>query len=124
MKTTKYHLWLPHRQPKRRFGKSMVGRILNWVTGTWHRWNVVCLFSTICVARTVMNQDPALLPIQLLTAIPIALLLYPLWLILIRLMTRVAGLRIVVGIACIVYYSLFSWLVVEKAPAIGPPTYS
>jgi hypothetical protein len=121
MNIKRYHLWLPRRASRRRFGKSFVGRFFNWVTQTWHRWNVFVLILIIWI--TLCHQNPESLHIlrSLIAAPPLGFLAYPVWLLIVRASQRVSKLNVLVGMICILYHGTFSWLIVEEASPIGPP---
>ena len=103
------------------FGTSAIGRFFEWWTTTWKRFTVL-IFSVIIAV--LLGISPELGPERFIIIVfsPLAGLLY--WYIfsIILLFSRHLGiLGFIIAHILIIYYAIFSRVVVQKAPILDLP---
>ena len=117
------HYRLPHREPGA-FGTSKFGRIAEWVTNTWPRFNVLmCWIFIVAMLIIGPGRLPSPAPMLFLVSPLAAVILYVAIVIVGWIFYVVPKVNVVVGVARLAYLWLFCRLVVQRAPTIEIPAW-
>lgn len=118
------HYKLPRRTPGT-FGSSRLGRVAEWITATWPRFNIaVCWVVLVLLILTVPGPPPQSSKLELLLISPLAA---PIFYVLIVLISWIAytlpAVNFVFGAVRIFYLWAFCRLVMQPAPEIALPAW-
>lgn len=116
-----YHIQPPNRQ-KSFSSKSRLGAYCEWITTTWFRFNVA-IASCFILFAAIFDETLAIgeRAIMVILCVPTAIVLVPLWKIMLLLISFVPLISIPFAFLRLLYFSLFSRLVRESAPLIVLP---
>ncbi len=120
MEHPEFHIKFPHRNAGQ-LGTSTPAKIIDWITRKWWRFNVTSLACFIALMSLALSQRLDEMLIRLILSLPAALLIYPCWTITLVLMSFLPVVKYPVGIFRVLYYKVFSRLIVEDAPSLSVP---
>jgi hypothetical protein len=118
------HYELPHRKAGA-FGASGIGRVAEWLTTTWPRFNIfVCWVTLVLLLLVIPGAPPQSSKLAMLLVSPLAA---PILYVVIVLTSWVAytlpAVNFVFGTARMFYLWVFCRLVVQPAPEIALPAW-
>jgi hypothetical protein len=101
------------------FGNSSVGRVMEWLTTTWLRFTC-SLFSGLIIVLVLFSNIPAGEKIPLILGAPfVAIVYWYMFLFLLLISEYLGKYGVILSRVLIIYYYLFSRLVVHEPPIVG-----
>jgi len=103
------------------FGTSPAGLVMEWITKTWLRFTC-CLLSAVIVLIALSSGAPASEKLTLIVLAPVMSIVYWYMLLFMLLLCQYLGLvgRVLAHVL-VIYFFLFSRLVVQQSPKVELP---